>query len=94
MSDTFVPADLLWPHETVNHLACYSAIGRIVVQWGQLEDHFSANIFTLHRNLGGNKLQERPPGGFGKRSIFGSVAFEKYRLWSPFVTTRSRLQPT
>jgi hypothetical protein len=53
--------DFLWEHENERHLGLFSAIGRIVVQWGQIEFQFSLNTTFLHTNLGGVASIPNPP---------------------------------
>jgi hypothetical protein len=68
--------DFLYEKETVRHLLFYSAIGRIIVLWGELEAGFGIGAMMLYQ-LGGDALTPRPPYQLSQKIKFWRRCFEQ-----------------
>lgn len=68
--------DFLNDHENENHLAYFSAIGRIIVAWGMLEAQFNMNVLMLFEGLGGKSLAKQRPRALGRKIDFWNTCFQ------------------
>lgn len=82
MPDSSEPApeatvrDLLYENETTRHLLFYSAIGRVVVLWGDVEAGFGILAMMLYQN-GGDAHTPRPPYQFSEKIKFWRRCFDR-----------------
>jgi hypothetical protein len=79
MADTLkqdrIISDFLAEHETEEDMALYSALGRVVVMWGQLEYHFGNGVQMLYDMHGGAPLIARPPYSISEKRDFWKKCF-------------------
>ncbi len=68
--------DFLYGHETAAHLAFYSAVGRTVVLWGDLEHGFGLQVMFLYHSEEARGLEHRPPYQLSKKISFWRKCFD------------------
>lgn len=75
--------DFLLKHETAGDIELYIAIGRVVIEWGGLEQNFSHVVAWLYRHHGGSKLVSEPPFGLKRQIEFFNDCFKELPHLSP-----------
>ncbi|HVR59431.1 MAG TPA: hypothetical protein VMT72_21680 [Pseudolabrys sp.] len=58
-------------------MALYSAIGRVVVMWGQLEHHFGGAVELLYSAHGAANLKPTPPVSISNKLELWKLCFRK-----------------
>jgi hypothetical protein len=71
--------DFLFDHETDVHLAYYSSIGRVIVNWSMLESQWDICMWMLFTSLDGNTLAKEPPVSMKRKIGFWNACFKNLK---------------